>query len=646
MQTRHADDGSASFPPVRRSDARDAFHPLISQRNSVSHDFRSFKRVVVYRIGSLGDTLVVLPAFHLVRRTFPNAHITLLTNIPVHAKAAPMEAVLGSGGTFFDDVMRYPVSMRDFDGLRKLRGQLSEGRYDCLVYLASPKGGLTTSLRDWLFFRLCGIKHVLGVPFNRSTLESMPVPGTGIYQSRTTRMMEALTVLGSIDLKDRASWDLCLTSVEIAEADALLAGDGVCGPFLAASPGTKMAAKDWEEHHWAALIRRLGSEFPGLPLVLLGAMEERDRCKELAKLWQAPVANLCGLSSPRVSAAALRNAVAMVCHDSGPMHLAATMDVPCVSIFSARAKPGEWFPYGEQHISIYHQTPCWDCGLEVCIAERKQCILSISVEEVFGAVVGQLSRRGFAAKSQDARIAGAGALARGAAGWVRPWPAAAPLRESRQAGMAAASVRSRMKLGDFAPDPQLVPMSRPDATERVGSMLSRAGYGIPPGVRYILHAGREGVGEAVRLFSELRRCSDQGGLWLLLLGGPSRVELREIADVCGVTDAVAALETANLEETRALFSGAELLLAAGSLRGRERSILEAQACGCPVVICDSGGSGGIGGEAAESVEAEDVRASLDAILNVIYEDTQRRQTRVRRGIENATRYIRAIENHG
>ena len=31
------------------------------------------RRVLVYRLGSLGDTLVVLPAFHLIREVFPEA---------------------------------------------------------------------------------------------------------------------------------------------------------------------------------------------------------------------------------------------------------------------------------------------------------------------------------------------------------------------------------------------------------------------------------------------------------------------------------------------------------------------------------------------------------------------------------------------
>ena len=115
-----------------------------------------FRRVVVYRIGSLGDTLVVLPAFHLVRKVFAEAHITLLTNFPVNAKAAPMEAILRNTN-LYDDILRYPTSVRGVSKLMELRKTLEDGRYDCLIYLTEPKGGILTSLRDFLFFQLSGI---------------------------------------------------------------------------------------------------------------------------------------------------------------------------------------------------------------------------------------------------------------------------------------------------------------------------------------------------------------------------------------------------------------------------------------------------------------------------------------------------------
>ena len=47
---------------------------------------RGIRRVLIYRMGSLGDTVVALPALHLVDRAFPLAERRMLTNFPVNAK--------------------------------------------------------------------------------------------------------------------------------------------------------------------------------------------------------------------------------------------------------------------------------------------------------------------------------------------------------------------------------------------------------------------------------------------------------------------------------------------------------------------------------------------------------------------------------
>ena len=48
---------------------------------------KTTRRVLVYRLGSLGDMLVALPALHLVARAFPEAERRMLTNVPVSSKA-------------------------------------------------------------------------------------------------------------------------------------------------------------------------------------------------------------------------------------------------------------------------------------------------------------------------------------------------------------------------------------------------------------------------------------------------------------------------------------------------------------------------------------------------------------------------------
>jgi heptosyltransferase III len=92
--------------------------------------------------------------------------------------------------------------------------------------------------------------------------------------------------------------------------------------------------------------------------------------------------NLCGALNPRESAAVLERAAIFIGHDSGPMHLASSTGIPCVSIFAARDKPGVWFPFGNEESVFYNNTPCSDCRLSVCIEQKMLCIYSIKPEEV------------------------------------------------------------------------------------------------------------------------------------------------------------------------------------------------------------------------------------------------------------------------
>jgi heptosyltransferase-3 len=161
-------------------------------------------------------------------------------------------------------------------------------------------------------------------------------------------------------------------------------------PLIAVSVGTKVQSKDWGRENWRSLLAEVGRLYPGYALALNGAPEESEASEFAAEGWRqvgaGPVVNLCGLLTPRQSAAAFAQAQLFIGHDSGPMHLAAAVQTPCVAIFAARNKPRVWFPYGRQHRVVYHQTECWGCGLETCVVERKRCLTSITVEEVVGVV--------------------------------------------------------------------------------------------------------------------------------------------------------------------------------------------------------------------------------------------------------------------
>jgi ADP-heptose:LPS heptosyltransferase len=372
--------------------------------------FSEARRVLVYRLGSLGDTIVALPALHLIARAFPDAERRLLTNVPIAAMAPPAAAVLDNTD-LIHDYMRYTIGMRNVAEILSLAAKIHAWSPDVLIYLAAARG-LRAARRDRLFFRLCGVVRQIGVPVTPAMQVNLgglePSPATTLFDTElepeAARLVRNIRSLGDAGLDSPASWDLQLTTAEHDAAaraigpEALSLGDKALSPgenalpreIFAVSVGTKVQSKDWGRDNWRELLTRIPILYPGRALMLAGSIEEFDASAFAAAQWQAsgggPVVNLCGRLTPRQSAAALSHARLFIGHDSGPMHLAAAVGTPCAAIFAARNIPRQWFPYGPAHRVVYHRVECAGCGLETCIEQKKKCILSISVEEVLLAI--------------------------------------------------------------------------------------------------------------------------------------------------------------------------------------------------------------------------------------------------------------------
>ena len=345
------------------------------------------KRVLLYRLGSLGDTVVALPCFHLIARIFPDAERRLLANIPVNSKAPAAALILGESG-LVHSYMSYPVGMRDLKNLRRLSAQIREWKPDLLVYLAASRG-IGRTLRDVCFFRASGVKRVVGLSWSRYRR----VAQDGAYESEASRLARSVSEIGDARPDDPESWDLRLSASERMRARERMRDWPGRNNFVALSLGTKVEVNDWGVSNWRRLLARLGNRYPGLGLLLIGVTEERDLSSNAAAEWRGPVLNLCGVTSPRETAALLGSARLFLGHDSGPVHLAAAVGTCCVAVFSARNLPGVWFPFGADHRVIYHDVPCKGCGLETCMKFEKRCITSVSVDEIFSTVVEAFDRR-------------------------------------------------------------------------------------------------------------------------------------------------------------------------------------------------------------------------------------------------------------
>lgn len=346
------------------------------------------KRVLIYRLGSMGDTVIALPCLHMIAQAFPLSKRTLLTNFAVTSKAASAAAIIGESG-LIQEYMRYTAGSRNPMELASLWWKIRGLRADLLIYLM-PIRSESAVRRDVRFFRSAGIRRMVGIP-TASTSQNELNERDGLYESEASRLARTLLSLGDAKPNDLGNWDLRLTKSEEGSADEALSD--LSRPLIACAPGTKRQANDWGKDNWCSLLRRLSMELPRHSLVLLGSNEDRDICDEVSRAWATRSLNLCGKTSPRVTAGVIARADMYLGPDSGPMHIAAAVGVPIASPFSARNYPGIWYPTGSNNQVIYHKTECFGCRLEACYEKKKECINSITVDEMYGAALRVLVSR-------------------------------------------------------------------------------------------------------------------------------------------------------------------------------------------------------------------------------------------------------------
>ncbi len=307
--------------------------------------------LLIFRLGSVGDTVVALPGFRLIKQAFPNAKRVVLTNKPVNHQACALELILDNMD-LADSFIDYPCHVSLLQKIFLLRKIIKENHFTKMIYFHQSRSWLQ-AWRDYLFFKFCGIKKIIGLSLFQHGFQYRFDRKTNLYESEYQRLARQLKALGQIDWTDKSITELALTEDELKKARDIIETDIQNQPFIVCSIGTKHPMKEWGEDNWKAMIQSIAKQYTNHCLVFIGVQSEYARSEALLSLWQGPTVNLCGKLSVRESAAILKYATIFIGHDSGPMHLAASVGTACVAIFSRHAKPGCWYPYGSQHKIIY-----------------------------------------------------------------------------------------------------------------------------------------------------------------------------------------------------------------------------------------------------------------------------------------------------
>ena len=264
-------------------------------------------RILVVRLGAMGDIVHTLPAVATLKQSFPHSHIAWA----LERKWAP----LLEGNVFVDEPLFF--DRNKLSEIWRLRSQLRQNIWD----LAVDFQGLLKSAVVASFARP---ERIIG--FHRSQVREKLA---ALFYSATARAQATHIVDRNLELAAAAGASNIVRSFAIPQGHP----EGVLpsGEFVLANPAAGWKGKQWPMENYVELARRLQSQ--GVRLVL-------NVASKISGLEvQQHISALPGLID------ATRRAVAVVGVDSGPLHIAAALGKAGVAIFGP-TDPARHGPYG------------------------------------------------------------------------------------------------------------------------------------------------------------------------------------------------------------------------------------------------------------------------------------------------------------
>jgi lipopolysaccharide heptosyltransferase I len=345
--------------------------------------------ILVIRLSSLGDVLLTMPAVKAIKAALPEARVTWL----VEGSPAPLLAQQD----FIDRVIEFPRRaiaghlrsgrlVAALRGLAAFRARLRREAYDIVVDFHGI-------FKSALLARAARSARTIG--FDRSVAKEgswlaydETATSTDRRLHKTARNMLLASAIGAPAMPEV---DLRAPDEALAYIDGCMAGRGIASRVFAVNPFCSRGSefKRWDLARYGEVMRRVADATGAAMLVLWGPGEEED-ARQLVALGGERALLACPTPVPQLLAL-LNRTDPYIGGDTGVMHLAAFARVPVVAIFG----PTDHLvngPYGEGHTVVRKDLPCSPCRDKEC--GRRECLLSITVDEVCHAVLAAWSKKG------------------------------------------------------------------------------------------------------------------------------------------------------------------------------------------------------------------------------------------------------------
>lgn len=334
----------------------------------------------------MGDAVMSVPAMRELRRIFPEAHISLLVR--------PWVRDVYSAVEFVDRILDFDKEgeHRGWAGCARLIRGLKRMKFDLALLLQNAfeaaflawaaripvRIGYARDARSLMLTHPCRIDpqvrkvhqvyYYLGLLSAAGLRESRP----GVAQAQ------------QVDIR------IGVRPSDTEQARTLLASSGIRdGELLVGlNPGAHFgSAKRWLPDRYARVGDALAGGY-GTRVLLFGSAGERPFAEAIAGQMKHPALVLAGRTTLGELMALIQRCRLFITNDSGPMHLAAALDVPQIAIFGSTSEVATG-PWSDRAEVIKEPVECSPCFLRECPIDLR-CMTGITAERVVSAAERRL----------------------------------------------------------------------------------------------------------------------------------------------------------------------------------------------------------------------------------------------------------------
>lgn len=332
---------------------------------------KQFSRILIVKLGSIGDVVNTLPLVNALREGFPEAEIDWL----IEPKSFPI--VEGQ-----EAVNRFIIHRRG-GGAAAAREALREIR----EFAPELVIDLQRILRSSFFTFFSGCQRRLGFDRRRSKefswlFTNRKIPARDPGRHMVSQYLEFAEFLGISE--SEVQFRIPLGEKERGAVGKLIPQGVIQGGFVALNVGAAKPANRWPVLRWAELAELILSRRKEA-VVLTGGAVDRERGREIAEQIsdRRRVLDCTGQTGLKELGGIFSLARAVVSGDSGPMHIASALGVRTVGIFGP-ADPRRTGPFQHLDLVVRSEAFCAPCGKRSC--RRPWCLEEVEAEKVLARI--------------------------------------------------------------------------------------------------------------------------------------------------------------------------------------------------------------------------------------------------------------------